>query len=139
LIAAQLLAIGLFVGPSAVVTTAVAQDVVGIENCLAEKQIERRTSCLQSNINFLKSTLTSEVGKARADAQARIDEARKQIAALQSVVTALQDEIRKLRGDLEAARPKAPQAQSPASAPQVQSPASSSTNPPPALPPAPAK
>src|SRR3954447_693766 len=36
---------------------AAAQDVPGIENCMAEKQIERRTGCLQSNINYLKSAV----------------------------------------------------------------------------------
>ena len=82
----------------------------GIENCVAEKQLDRRTSCLQSNINFLKSALTSEVAKARADAQAKVDEARKQITALQLVINGLQEEIRKLREQADANKPKTPPA-----------------------------
>ena len=31
-----------------------AQDVPGIEICTVEKTMERRTSCLQSNVDFLK-------------------------------------------------------------------------------------
>lgn len=38
---------------------AMAQDVPGIEICTAEKTMERRTSCLQSNVDFLKKTMTS--------------------------------------------------------------------------------
>ncbi|HUN96697.1 MAG TPA: hypothetical protein VMU69_10720, partial [Bradyrhizobium sp.] len=35
---------------------ALAQDVPGIEICTVEKTMERRTSCLQSNVNFLQGT-----------------------------------------------------------------------------------
>lgn len=89
------------------VTAAVAQDIQGIENCMAEKQIERRTSCLQSNINFLKSTIGAEVAKARAEAQAKLDEAARQIGALQLVIAGLQEEVRKLRSEAEASKAKA--------------------------------
>ena len=34
-----------------------AQDVPGIEICTVEKTMERRTSCLQSNVDFLQKTL----------------------------------------------------------------------------------
>ena len=37
---------------------AVAQDVPGIEICTVEKTMERRTSCLQSNVDFLQKTIT---------------------------------------------------------------------------------
>jgi hypothetical protein len=37
---------------------AVAQDIPGIEICTVEKTMERRTSCLQSNVDFLQKTLT---------------------------------------------------------------------------------
>ena len=36
---------------------ALAQDVPGIEICTVEKTMERRTSCLQSNVNFLQTSL----------------------------------------------------------------------------------
>ena len=77
-----------------------AQDVPGIENCMAEKQIERRTGCLQSNINFLKTQITTEVGKAKADAQAKLDDAAKQIDALKLLVSGLQDQLKKMQADL---------------------------------------
>jgi hypothetical protein len=36
---------------------AAAQDVPGIEICTVEKTMERRTSCLQSNVDFLQKTI----------------------------------------------------------------------------------
>jgi multidrug resistance efflux pump len=85
---------------------ALAQDVPGIENCMAEKQIERRTGCLQSNINFLKSQITTEVGKAKAEAQARLDDAAKQIDALKLLVAGLQAQLKQLQADLVDAKAK---------------------------------
>ncbi len=38
-------------------TAAFAQDVPGIEICTVEKTMERRTSCLQSNVDFLMKTI----------------------------------------------------------------------------------
>ena len=35
-----------------------AQDVPGIEICTVEKTMQRRTSCLQSNVDFLQKTIT---------------------------------------------------------------------------------
>ena len=43
-----------------------AQDVPGIEICTVEKTMERRTSCLQSNVDFLQKTinkLTSTISR----------------------------------------------------------------------------
>src|SRR5947208_11134428 len=91
----------------AIANPALAQDVPGIENCMAEKQIERRTGCLQSNINFLKSQITTEVGKARADAQAKLDEAGKQIDALKLLVAGLQAQLKQVQADLADAKAKA--------------------------------
>jgi septal ring factor EnvC (AmiA/AmiB activator) len=86
--------------------SALAQDVPGIENCMAEKQIERRTGCLQSNINFLKTQITTEVGKAKADAQAKLDDAAKQVDALKLLVSGLQAELKQVQADLADARAK---------------------------------
>lgn len=86
---------------------ALAQDVPGIENCMAEKQIERRTGCLQSNINFLKTQITTEVGKVKADAQAKLDAAGKQIDALKLLVTGLQAQLKQVQADLADAQAKA--------------------------------
>jgi len=46
-----------------------AQDVPGIEICTVEKTMERRTSCLQSNVDFLQKTIT----KLGADHQQKLD------------------------------------------------------------------
>lgn len=75
-----------------------AQDVPGIEICTAEKTMERRTSCLQSNVDFLQKTI------ARLDAQhqQKLDAANRQIDLLKANVAALQ----KIVGDLQAAQHK---------------------------------
>ena len=67
-------------------TPATAQDVPGIEICTVEKTMERRTSCLQSNVDFLQKTLT----KLGIDHQQKIDAATRQIEALKAAVAGLQ-------------------------------------------------
>ena len=37
---------------------AAAQDIPGLEGCTAERQMERRTGCLQSNDEFLQRSLS---------------------------------------------------------------------------------
>ena len=39
---------------------ALAQDIRGLEVCTAEKAMERRTSCLQSNVEFLQQALAKQ-------------------------------------------------------------------------------
>src|SRR3978361_1364905 len=63
-----------------------AQDVPGIEICTVEKTMERRTSCLQSNVDFLQKT----IGKLTADHQQKLDAANRQIEGLKSAVASLQ-------------------------------------------------
>ncbi len=70
-----------------------AQDVPGIEICTAEKTMERRTSCLQSNVNFLKASLT----KLALDTQQRLDAANRQIEALKATVAGLQKTVEQLQ------------------------------------------
>ena len=77
---------------------ALAQDVPGIEICTVEKTMERRTSCLQSNVNFLQKTLT----KLSSDSQQKLDAANRQIETLKSAVASLQ----KTLDDLQAAQKK---------------------------------
>jgi hypothetical protein len=76
-----------------------AQDVPGIEICTVEKTMERRTSCLQSNVDFLQKTLT----KMTADHQQRLDAANRQIDGLKAAVISLQKTV----DDLQAAQKKA--------------------------------
>ena len=68
---------------------ALAQDIPGIEICTVEKTMERRTSCLQSNVDFLQKTIT----KLTIDHQQKIDAANRQIEALKAVVAGLQKAI----------------------------------------------
>ena len=76
-----------------------AQDVPGIEICTVEKTMERRTSCLQSNVDFLQKTMT----KLSADHQQKLDAANRQIENLKSTVASLQKTV----DDLQAAQKKA--------------------------------
>ena len=75
-----------------------AQDVPGIEICTVEKTMERRTSCLQSNVDFLQKTIT----KLSLDHQQKLDAAARQIDALKTTVAGLQ----KMLGDLQTAQAK---------------------------------
>src|SRR6476646_1722491 len=63
-----------------------AQDVPGIEICTVEKTMERRTSCLQSNVDFLQKT----INKLMLDHQQKLDAANRQIEGLKGSVIALQ-------------------------------------------------
>ena len=60
--------------------------------------MERRTSCLQSNVDFLQKTIT----KLTADHQQKLDAANRQIEALKATVISLQ----KLVDDLQTAQKK---------------------------------
>src|SRR5271154_1156491 len=70
-----------------------AQDVPGIEICTVEKTMERRTSCLQSNVDFLQKTIT----KLSADHQQKLDAANRQIEGLKSALASLQKTVDDLR------------------------------------------
>ena len=76
-----------------------AQDVPGIEICTVEKTMERRTSCLQSNVDFLQKTIT----KLAADHQQKLDAANRQIDGLKAAVVSLQKTV----DDLQSAQKKA--------------------------------
>lgn len=87
-----------------------AQDVPGIEICTVEKTMERRTSCLQSNVNFLQKTIT----KFGLDNQQKLDGANRQIEALKGTVAGLQKTVE----DLQAAQKKQIESSPPAPAPK---------------------
>ena len=86
-----------------------AQDVPGIEICTVEKTMERRTSCLQSNVDFLQKTIT----KLTIDHQQKIDATNRQIEALKGAVIGLQ----KLVSDMQAEQKKAAEDAKKAAAP----------------------
>jgi TolA-binding protein len=79
--------------------SATAQDVPGIEICTVEKTMERRTSCLQSNVDFLQKTIT----KLAADHQQKLDAANRQIETLKSTVASLQKTMDELQAQKKAA------------------------------------
>ncbi|WP_291870054.1 hypothetical protein [Bradyrhizobium sp.] len=75
------------------VTPAQAQDVPGIEICTVEKTMERRTSCLQSNVDFLMKT----IAKLGGDHQQKLDAANRQIDGLKGAVASLQKTVTDLQ------------------------------------------
>jgi TolA-binding protein len=75
-----------------------AQDVPGIEICTVEKTMERRTSCLQSNVEFLQKTIV----KLDLQHQQKLDAGNRQIESLRASLAALQ----KVVEDLHAAQKK---------------------------------
>lgn len=82
--------------PTAIPAALRAQDIPGIEICTVEKTMERRTSCLQSNVDFLQKT----INKLAADHQQKLDAANRQVEALKVTVAGLQ----KVIADLQAAQ-----------------------------------
>jgi len=98
-----------------------AQDVTGIEICTAEKTMERPTSCLQSNINFLKTSMT----KASLEHQQKLDAANRQIEALKAAVAGLQKTVAELQA--KAAPAKAEPAKNDAAKDKAKEPAKDAT------------
>jgi len=75
-----------------------AQDIPGIEICTVEKTWERRTSCLQSNVDFLQKTIT----KLTTEHHQKFDAANRQIETLKATLAGLQ----KVVSDLQAVQGK---------------------------------
>jgi hypothetical protein len=76
-----------------------AQDVPGIEICTVEKTMERRTSCLQSNVDFLQKTIT----RLTTDHQHKLDAANRQIEALKAAIISLQKVVGEMQSVQKAA------------------------------------
>ncbi len=84
----------------ALAAAAAAQDIRGLERCTAEKAMDRRTGCLQSNVEFLQQALDKQnrETRARLDAMSRAAAAQKaEIAALKSALAKLQRELAELK------------------------------------------
>lgn len=62
-----------------------AQDVRGLEVCTAEKQMERRTGCLQTNVEFLQGVIERNA----RDARQKLDAASKDLAAARTEINTL--------------------------------------------------
>lgn len=95
-----------------------AQDVPGIEICTVDKTWERRTSCLQSNVDYLVKT----INKMKSDQNLKLDAANRQIEAQKNAIVALQKIVAEIQST------KKPDAPAPAkdTAPATSPPAPSS-------------
>ncbi len=78
------------------------QDIRGLEVCTAEKQIDRRTSCLQSNVEFLQQTLN----KLAHDTQDKLAAADRGLSAAEAEIAMLKAAVEKLNGELEQLKAK---------------------------------
>ena len=76
----------------------VARDCTGpgLETCTAERQMERRTGCLQSNDDFLQRTLS----KLSRETQAKIAASDRDLAAAGAEIAALKSAMEKLTSEL---------------------------------------
>jgi hypothetical protein len=86
-----------------------AQDIAGIEDCTRAAGLDKRTGCLQSNVNFLQQLVT----KNAAEARQRLNAANNEIVALKSIVTSLQANVEELRAAQKAAADKKPESKKP--------------------------
>jgi septal ring factor EnvC (AmiA/AmiB activator) len=83
---------------AALVAAALAQDVPGIEICTHESRMDRRTGCLQSNVEFLQQVIT----KNALDTQQKLSAAGREIAALKDELAAASRESAGLKEKLAA-------------------------------------
>ena len=82
--------------PLALPVAATAQDVRGLEICTAEKQMERRTGCLQSNVEFLQQTLT----KTTRETQDKLAASGRDMAAAKAEIAVLKASLAKMQAEL---------------------------------------
>jgi hypothetical protein len=75
------------------VAAASAQDIAGIEDCTKTQGLDKRTGCLQANVNFLQRTMTRNA----SDAQRRLQAAEGEIAALRTALAALRKQVDELQ------------------------------------------
>src|ERR1700741_1770852 len=88
---------------TALLPPASAQDIRGLEVCTAEKQMERRTTCLQANVEFLQQALS----KIDRETDAKITAAARDLAAARAEIAALKSIIEKLGNELAQMKAKA--------------------------------
>ncbi len=79
-----------------------AQDVPGIEVCTRESKLDRRTGCLQSNIEYLQQLVT----KNALDSQQKLNAANRDIAALREQLAAASRDMASLKDALAATKAK---------------------------------
>ena len=82
---------------------AAAQDIRGMEVCTAEKQMDRRTSCLQANVDFLQQALA----KLTREMNAKLTAAASDLAAAKAEIVLLKSAVAKLESGLAQLQAKA--------------------------------
>jgi uncharacterized protein (DUF2236 family) len=80
-----------------------AQDIRGMEVCTAEKQMERRTACLQAIVEFLQQALV----KLTRETQEKIAAVDRDLTAARAEIAALKLTMEKLNSELEQMEVKA--------------------------------
>jgi len=78
-------------------TAAQAQDIAGIEDCTKTSGLDKRTGCLQSNVNFLQRLVT----KNALESWQKLNAANAEIVALKSEVAGLKGLAANLRKTVE--------------------------------------
>ena len=82
-----------------------AQDIAGIEDCTKTSGLDKRTGCLQSNVNFLQRLVT----KNALESLQRLNAANSEIVALKAAVSGLQKTVEQLQAAQKAAGDKKPE------------------------------
>jgi hypothetical protein len=83
-----------------------AQDIAGMEDCTKTSGLDKRTGCLQSNVNFLHRLVT----KNALDASEKLNAANSEIVALKRAVTSLQKTLGEFQAAQKAVLDKKPEA-----------------------------
>ena len=87
----------------------IGQDIRGMEVCTVEKQMERRTACLQANVEFLQQALIKLDRETRdriASANRDLSDARGEIAALKSTIEKINRELGQMKAKTESSSKK---------------------------------
>jgi len=87
------------------VAAAQAQDIAGIEDCTKTSGLDKRTGCLQSNVNFLQRLVT----KNALESFQKLNAANAEIVALKATVSGLQKTVEQLQAAQKAAGDKKPE------------------------------
>lgn len=74
-----------------------------MEVCTAETKMERRTGCMQANVEFLQQALN----KLARETQDKIAAADRDLAAARAEIAALRSTVEKIRSELAQMKPKA--------------------------------
>jgi hypothetical protein len=86
----------------ALLSPAAAQDIRGVEKCTAETQMERRTGCLQANVEFLQQALT----KLQRETREKLATAAREAAADRAEIATLKSTVARLTSELAQLKPK---------------------------------